>query len=78
MLQFDANAHADANVDARVNGPLLLCWEGVSVGQCEHGFSIIMNPVFPQCEHGFRTFLVTLYVSPAQLMCMTLETPCRR
>ena len=22
MLQFDANAHADANVDARVNGPL--------------------------------------------------------
>ena len=24
MLQFDANAHADANVDARVNGPLVL------------------------------------------------------
>ena len=22
MLQFDANAHADANIDARVNGPL--------------------------------------------------------
>ena len=21
MLQFDANAHAEANVDARVNGP---------------------------------------------------------
>ena len=22
MLQFDTNAHADANVDTRVNGPL--------------------------------------------------------
>ena len=22
MLQFDANAHADANVEARMNGPL--------------------------------------------------------
>ena len=24
MLQFDANAHADANIEARVNGPLLI------------------------------------------------------
>ena len=24
MLQFDANAHADANVDGRVNGPLVI------------------------------------------------------
>ena len=24
MLQFDANAHADANVDARVNGTLVI------------------------------------------------------
>ena len=24
MLQFDANAHADANVDFRMNGPLAI------------------------------------------------------
>ena len=40
MLQFDANANAHANVDARVNGPLRfksIIYHVVYVGSCPRG-----------------------------------------
>ena len=64
MLQFDANAQADANVDARVNGPL----REVSIGYSNHFIGDVANNIDSKHHRKVRFRNRSVWTGPRDVL----------